>query len=307
MDCFLDWRDMVFRMASKKTLSTGEKSYRGRIAPTPSGLLHAGHARTFWIAWRRSRQFKGSLIYRTEDLDHLRCKANFAETALDDMYWLGLSWAEGPDFGGPNEPYVQSARRNRYGTVWRRLLESGHIFPCRRSRKELRVHVEAYGLDTTAPIYPEEWRPQETSFTAEAPGGEVTWRFRVPLGRKVTFQDGCLGEKTFIAGEDFGDFVVWRRDDVPAYELAVVVDDIAMGITEVVRGEDLLLSTSRQILLYEALGGTEPAFYHCPLLLDEEGQKLSKRLDSRSIRDHRANDADAKEWAFVFNKFYRSL
>jgi len=295
-------------MTAESEYSVEEKSYRGRIAPTPSGLLHAGHARTFWIAWHRSRQFKGSLIYRTEDLDPLRCKAYFADSALEDMRWLGLSWMEGPEMGGAFAPYCQSARTSRYILKWKKLLEDGHIFPCRRSRKELRAHPLQSGGDGNESLYPREWRPKETNYTGSlSPGTDVAWRFRVPFGRKVLIDDGCLGKKIFVAGEDFGDFVVWRRDGIPAYELAVVVDDMEMKITEVVRGQDLLLSTARQLLLYDAFGQTPPDFFHCPLLLDDEGQKLSKSLGSRAVQEHRANGANPKEWTETFEAFYRGL
>ena len=294
-------------MTLNKDVSSEENSYRGRIAPTPSGLLHVGHARTFWVAWHRSRQFKGLLIFRTEDLDPLRCKANLVDTALRDLYWLGLSWAEGPDVGGSLGPYTQSERMDCYENAWQKLLVNGHIYPCNRSRKELRSYAEAMGMDTMNPLYPIEWRPDGRFFKPDVPGGEVAWRFRVPEGRKLTFIDGCLGERSFEACVDFGDFLIWRRDGVPAYELAVVVDDLAMKVTEVVRGEDLLLSTARQILLYEALGRIPPSFFHCPLLLDVDGQKLSKSLDSRSIQDHRANLVDPNEWSVAFADFYQSL
>ena len=294
-------------MARDFRFSAEADVYRGRLAPTPSGLLHAGHARTFWIAWHRSRQFKGSLIFRNEDLDPLRCKANLAKTALEDMRWLDLSWEEGPDIGGPHAPYDQSARTKFYQSSLKRLAETGLLFPCARSRKELNAYRELNGQNIGEPIYPEEWRPRRQSFQFETPEVGVVWRFRVPSGRVVAFVDQCLGEMSFVAGEDFGDFVVWRRDGVPAYELAVVVDDIEMGITEVVRGEDLLLSTARQILLYEALGCYPPEFFHCPLLRDGDGNKLSKSLDSISITDHRASGADPAAWAKDFTRVYNSL
>lgn len=259
------------------------------------------------MAWHRSRQFEGSLILRNEDLDPLRCKAILAESAIDDMRWLGLSWEEGPDVGGPHGPYQQSVRTATYESAWRRLLEGGHLFPCTRSRKELRTYAQERELPAEDPVYPEAWRPACAAALPDMPGGDVAWRFRVPHGRAVTFIDGCIGETTFVTGRDFGDFVLWRRDGVPAYELAVVVDDIEMGVTEVVRGEDLLLSTARQILLYEAMGARVPMFFHCPLLLDADGQKLSKSLDARSIMDHRASGADPSLWIEEFERTYKSL
>jgi glutamyl-tRNA synthetase len=285
------------------------KTYRGRIAPTPSGLLHVGHARTFWIAWWRSRISSGSLIYRNEDLDPQRCKANFTQAALEDMLWLGLNWEEGPDIGGVHAPYHQSQRTGIFRKAFFQLMSRGFLYPCRRSRKELREYAVSHGLSTQDPIYPVSWRPKEFSMEELEQFSDCAWRFRVPTGRVICFEDqnSKLGHVCYEAGKDFGDFVVWRRDDVPAYELAVVVDDIAMGITEVVRGQDLLMSTARQILLFEALEATAPAYFHCPLLLDEEGRKLSKSLDSRSIEQHRLSGVLPDEWIQEFRGTYDSL
>lgn len=259
--------------------------YRGRLAPTPTGYLHTGHARTFHIAWQRARQANGTLILRNEDLDPQRCKATFAEAMIEDLRWLGLDWDEGPDIGGPHTPYIQSQATLLYSEAWATLKNTGHLYPCTRSRKDVREATQAPHEDDDAePIYPSEWRPPPgTGQEASTPEG-VNWRFRVPEGRVVCFEDGRCGPQTFVAGKDFGDFVVWRRDGVPAYELAVVIDDARMGITEVVRGEDLLRSTARQLLLYEALGLVPPAFYHCPLVRDTYGQRLAKRHDALSLR-----------------------
>ena len=263
--------------------------YRGRIAPTPTGHLHLGHARTFWIAMERARENGGAVIYREEDLDPQRCKPAFARGALEDLRWFGCRWDEGPDIGGPRGPYRQSERHDFFLDAWRRLRDGGWIYPCDKSRKDVARAAAAPHADEehAEPIYPEDWRPPPgTGRDAESPGA-VNWRFRVPDGRTIAFADGCLGPCAFTAMRDFGDFVVWRKDGVPAYELAVVVDDDAMGITEVVRGEDLLISTARQILVYEALGRPPPAFYHAPLLCDPEGRRLAKRYRSLSLRELR--------------------
>jgi len=258
--------------------------YRGRIAPTPTGYLHKGHARTFYTAWERAREAGGDLVFRVEDLDPQRCKEVYTQAAMEDLRWLGLDWDEGPEEGGAFAPYVQSRRRAFYVRAWEQLRDAGVIYPCHRSRKDVRNATQAPHADEEAePIFPPEWRPAHgTGQDATRPGG-VNWRFRVPDGRRLTFEDKLAGQQRFVAGEDFGDFLIWRRDDVPAYELAVVVDDHAMEITEVVRGADLLLSTARQLLLYEALGATPPAFAHCPLVLDENGQRLAKRNDALSL------------------------
>ncbi len=248
-------------------------SYRGRIAPTPSGYLHAGHIATFGIAHRRARERGGQVVLRIEDLDPQRCRAEFVEAALVDFRYFGFDWDEGPDVGGPHAPYFQSQRTEWYREVFERLQAGGHLFPCVCTRRDLRMLANAPHAGEEEPVYPGTCRARKISGAAD----EVAWRFRVPDGREVSFVDRALGECRFVAGRDFGDFPVWRRDGVPAYQLAVVADDHAMGITEVVRGEDLLLSTARQILLYEALGWEPPEFYHCPLLCDESGARLSKR------------------------------
>ena len=261
------------------------------------------------MAWYRSRISGGTLIYRNEDLDPLRCKANFTEAALEDMRWLGLDWEEGPDRGGSHQPYHQSERTSIYRETFSLLKERGLIYPCQRSRKELRQFALERGLDAADPVYPESWRPEGFLESFNELKEDCAWRFRVPYGRVIEFVDVNpeVGATSFVAGKDFGDFVVWRRDDVPAYELAVVVDDVAMQISEVVRGADLLISTARQLLLYEALGHIPPAFFHCPLLKDEEGRKLSKSLDSRSIEQHRVSGVEPQHWLQVFEETYHGL
>lgn len=259
--------------------------YQGRIAPTPTGLLHRGHAATFHTAYRRARAAQGALLLRIEDLDPDRCKPAFTEAAVADLKWLGIRWTEGPD-SGPHAPYYQSQRTRHYLHAWRQLLDDGWIYPCNRSRKDMREapsapHESVYG---TEKIYPPRWRPQPGSWSAvQSPDG-YNWRFRVPDGLEITFCDGACGEQSFTAGVDFGDFPVWRRDGVPAYELAVVVDDAMMKITEVVRGMDLLRSTARQLLLFKALQHPPPSYFHCPLILDDDGQRLAKRNDAESIQ-----------------------
>lgn len=264
--------------------------YRGRIAPTPTGYLHLGHARTFWTAMERAKAAGGTLIYRNEDIDPQRCKAEYAQTALTDLRWFGLDWSEGPDLGGPCAPYSQSERTHHFLKAWERLKERGVIYPCDRSRKDVAQASQAPHADDEAaePLYPIDWRPApEAGQSALTPDG-VNWRFRVPEGKIIRFTDLRLGECSFEGQRDFGDFVIWRRDNVPAYELAVVVDDDAMGITEVVRGEDLLRSTARQLLIYDALGLSAPDFFHTPLLCDANGQRLAKRTQALSLGEMRA-------------------
>jgi glutamyl/glutaminyl-tRNA synthetase len=264
--------------------------YRGRLAPSPTGLLHLGHARTYWTAAQRAAQHHGQLILRNEDLDSQRCKPEFVRAMYEDLHWLGIEWTEGPDRGGPFAPYSQSERRPHYLAAWQFLRARGLIYPCTCSRKDVAQSASAPHENDPDddPIYPGHCRPKAAPISAN-PDPPVdpkaaNWRFRVPDSEEIHFTDLHLGSQLFTAGRDFGDFIVWRRDNIPAYQLAVVVDDAAMQITEVVRGADLLKSTARQILLCRALGLPIPAYYHCDLIRDESGVRLAKRHDALSIR-----------------------
>lgn len=258
--------------------------YRGRLAPSPTGLLHVGHACTFWMAHQRAIAHDGILVFRNEDLDPQRSKAEFARAMVEDLRWLGIRWQEGPDVGGPFAPYVQSERREVYLDVWRRLRDGGFIYPCSCSRKELAGASAAPNEVDDEPIYPGRCREKIVQArNYETPRG-VNWRFRVPDNEMIAFDDLRQAKQGYIAGRDFGDFVVWRRDDVPAYQLAVVADDAAMQITEVVRGADLLKSTARQLLLFRALQLPVPSYFHCNLVRDHAGVRLAKRHDALSLR-----------------------
>lgn len=286
--------------------------YRGRLAPTPTGRLHLGHARTFWLAQARARAAgaDAKLVLRMEDLDTARCKPEFAAAALEDLRWLGLMWDEGPDVGGPHAPYVQSQRREIYLAAWRQLRDGGFIYPCARSRADVQRAAQAPHAEEedAEPLYPVEWRPAAgTGRELAAPDAvQANWRFRVPDGEVVKFTDALCGPQEYVAGKDFGDFLVWRRDGVPAYELAVVADDHAMAITEVVRGADLLRSTARQLLLYRAFGWAPPAWCHAPLLLDESGQRLAKRNDALSLAALRMKGTDPIKLTESFARELRS-
>ncbi|HVP43589.1 MAG TPA: tRNA glutamyl-Q(34) synthetase GluQRS [Terriglobales bacterium] len=259
-------------------------AYRGRLAPSPTGLLHLGHACTFWASYQRAQQHQGTLVLRNEDLDPQRSRPDFAQAMMEDLRWLGITWQEGPDVGGPFAPYVQSQRRDHYLAAWRTLRDRGVLYPCACSRKELAQTAAAPQEDDDEPLYSGRCRHRLSEARNHQQPQGVHWRFRVPDGEEVAFVDLRQGEQRFVSGKDFGDFVVWRRDDVPAYQLAVVVDDAAMQITEVVRGADLLKSTARQILLARALGLPVPAFYHCDLVRDQHGVRLAKRHDALSLR-----------------------
>jgi len=258
--------------------------YRGRLAPSPTGLLHIGHGCTFWTAYQRALAHRGALVFRNEDLDPQRSRPEFVRAMMEDLRWLGIRWQEGPDVGGPFGPYEQSRRRSVYLEVWRKLRDGGSIYPCTCSRKDLATSATAPHDGEDEPIYPGRCREKLSQTTShETPQG-VNWRFLVPDGEAIAFDDLRLGPQRFVAGRDFGDFLVWRRDDVPAYQLAVVADDAAMQITEIVRGADLLRSTARQLLLIRALGLPLPAYYHCDLVRDEAGLRLAKRHSALSLR-----------------------
>jgi glutamyl/glutaminyl-tRNA synthetase len=370
------------------------------------------------VAWQRARAAHGKLIFRNEDLDYQRCKPEFVRAMYEDLHWLGLDWDEGLDlspqsgksgqpedpdydsgvadegvsrgsgvsYGGAERggfgPYSQSERRSFYLDAWRRLRDSGLIYPCTCSRKDLeralsapheepentndcgaqargprqtrfwfagaekppaagkdlweaqsemttRAGVESpspasltdssaqpgapppplaqnrRGLGTPAAVhsvavddevpYPGTCREKiGTAKDYDSPAG-VSWRFKVPDGETIGFDDGYFGRQEFVTGRDFADFLLWRRDDIPAYQLAVVVDDAAMQITEVVRGADLLKSTARQLLLIRALGYPVPAYFHCPLLRDEKNVRLAKRHDALSLRKLREQGVKAEE------------
>ncbi len=282
-----------------------QQPYRGRIAPSPTGHLHLGHARTFWIAQQRARAAQGTLVLRNEDLDSTRYQMEFVEAMIEDLKWFGLDWQEGPDrpdtagFG----PYQQSERMNFYRAAMEKLVAGGLVYPCVCSRKDIQAAVRAPHAEDDEPVYPGTCRAKSEftsgtgnlSFDPHSSTLNASWRLRVPDGEAVSFVDGRFGRQQFVAGKDFGDFIVWRRDGVPAYQLVCVVDDAAMQITEVVRGADLLLSTARQLLLFRALGLMAPAFYHCDLMKDEGGVRLAKRHEALSLRALRGQGKSPEE------------
>jgi glutamyl-tRNA synthetase len=214
---------------------------------------------------------------------------------VEDLHWFGLRWDEGPDIGGAFGPYCQSERRELYLAAWKKLRDAGLIYPCTCSRRDVLQSAGAPHHENEEPVYPGTCRSRPGPIERfDSPAGHH-WRFRVPDGDAFEFVDQRLGTQRAIAGEDFGDFVVWRKDDVPAYQLAVVIDDAAMQITEAVRGVDLLLSTFRQLLLYRALGLSAPQFYHTDLITDSSGHRLAKRDAALSLRELRKTGADPNE------------
>jgi glutamyl-tRNA synthetase len=260
-------------------------AYRGRLAPSPTGFLHLGHARTFWMAQERAVAAGGTLILRNEDLDAARSRPEFVQAMIEDLRWLGLQWQEGPDCGGLFAPYSQSQRHDFYAKSFETLKAKGLVYRCHCSRQDVLRALQAPHAGDEEPIYPGTCRPKASGVENNAGSSKlVNWRFRVPDDGVIEFEDGCYGTQRFVAGKDFGDFVVWRHDGVPSYQLAVVSDDAAMQITEVVRGADLRVSTARQLLLYRALKLQPPAFYHCPLVTNKAGARLAKRDASLSLR-----------------------
>lgn len=270
---------------------------RGRWAPTPSGLLHVGNARTALVTWLSIRRQGGTLVWRLEDLDGPRTLPGAAAAGEEDLHWLGLDWDEGAEEGGLHAPYEQSARTDHYEGALERLAAAGRLFPCRLSRADLKnlataPHGHGGNVGGGMPPYPASLRPQNLEpgwFEAlrSTPRPDAAMRFKV-AATPVTFDDRVYGPMQERVDLDVGDFVLKRRDGIYAYQLAVVVDDLAMGITEVVRGRDLLNSTARQIQLMEALGGEPPTWAHLPLVLNSKGEKLSKRdgaLTLRSLRE----------------------
>jgi glutamyl-tRNA synthetase len=261
---------------------------RGRYAPSPTGEVHLGNASSALLAWLSVRSRGGTFVLRMEDLDRGRVRPGLAERILADLAWLGLDWDEGPDRGGRHAPYEQWDRRSLYRDAFSRLREQGRLYRCFCSRRDIRAAASAPQTPGEELRYPGICRALDEARARERAGaGERhAWRFRIGPHDRPVFDDLVRGR--WGDGLDPpGDFVVWRSDEVPAYQLAVVVDDAAMGITEVVRGDDLLPSTAKQIVLYEALGHRVPAFGHVPLLLGSDGVRLSKRHRGVTLRELR--------------------
>jgi len=269
--------------------------YRGRFAPSPTGPLHLGNARTALVAWLAARAAGGAFVMRVEDLDGPRVRPGLEARILEELAWLGLDWDEGPDVGGPFGPYRQSERLARHAGVVSRLREAGLAYPCFCSRSEVAAAAHApHGPSDDGPRYPGTCRDLSAAGREErARTRRPAWRFRVPQG-PVAFEDQVHGPQSTDVAAAVGDFVVARADGVPAYQLAVVVDDAAMGVTDVVRGDDLLPSTARQLLLYRALGLAAPRFAHVPLVVGLDGERLAKRHGAVSLGELRSRGADPR-------------
>jgi len=245
------------------------------LAPSPTGALHLGTARTALLAWLAARAEHGDVVLRIEDLDGPRVVPGAAEAIAADLQWLGLDWDEGPDLGGAFGPYRQSERSDHYERALMVLDRAGRLFRCSCSRAELNASSAPHG--DLGPRYPGTCREGPRH-----PARACSLRFRMPAGE--SFVDRLYADQAASVGDDF---VVRRSDGLYAYQLAVVVDDIAMQVSEVVRGADLLESTPRQIALYRALGASPPRFLHVPLVVGSDGTRLAKRHGSTALADYR--------------------
>ena len=279
-------------------------SYRGRFAPSPTGDLHLGSAAAALFCAAAARRAGGALVLRVEDLDTGRVVAGKAEAIVDDLRWLGITWQEGPDVGGACGPYVQSERRARYEAAIDALAARGLAYLCDCSRAEIARVASAPHAGDEGPRYPGTCRPH--GMTARAFRRPPAVRLAVPEDdrARVAVDDAVLGTLHEHVGEVTGDFVLRRGDGVFAYQLAVVVDDLAMGVTEVVRGADLAASAPRQALLATLLGGAPPRFVHVPLLLGPEGARLAKRAAGITLRDQRAQGRSGADLARAIARAY---
>lgn len=264
---------------------------RCRFAPSPTGSLHLGNARTALLAFLQARQMGAALVLRIEDLDQPRIIPGATEAILEDLHWLGIDWDEGPDVGGDFGPYLQSERLQFYEQVLRRLNEKGRVFECFCSRADIQRAASPPQIGEEGPRYPGTCRaltPEQRQALAQRhPARQSALRLCVKPGR-IAFDDGVLGHREIDLSATCGDFVLRRADGLFAYQLATAADDGAMGITHVLRGDDLIASTPRQIEILNLLGIPAPHYAHVPLLLDDSGEKLSKRRGSATISALRA-------------------
>jgi glutamyl-tRNA synthetase len=250
---------------------------RGRLAPSPTGALHLGNARSFLLAWLQARKTGAEVLLRVEDLESPRIKIGAVAEVLEDLQWLGLDWDSGPIF--------QSSSLAPYQSALEKLVSKEWVYPCVCTRREIENAIRAPHAGEEGPIYPGTCRDKDWTFdeAERSSGRKPCWRFKVPDTR-VQWKDGFLGEQSFQMQEELGDFVVWGKGGEPAYQLAVVVDDAGQSINQVLRGDDLLTSTARQLLLYQAFGDHPPEFIHVPLVIGTDGLRLAKRHGDTTLR-----------------------
>jgi glutamyl-tRNA synthetase len=259
--------------------------YVGRLAPSPTGAQHVGNARTYLIAWLAARARGGRVVLRIEDIDSPRVRTGAAEQACTDLRWLGLDWDEGP--------VVQTQRLALYEAALGQLQSRELVYPCTCTRGDIERAASAPHLEHEGPVYPGTCSGRRVAAAATLGDRAYAWRFRAGTGR-IAFQDGFRGPTEFDLGEIGGDFVVGKSSGTPAYQLAVVVDDAACGVTEVIRGDDLAPSTPRQLLLYRALGLVPPRFVHVPLVVGPDGRRLAKRHGDTRLASLRAAGVSAE-------------
>ena len=265
----------------------------GRYAPSPTGPLHFGNLRTALIAWLQARLANGRFILRIEDIDLPRTRPGSAEEIVHDLKWLGLDWDEGPDVSGQHAPYTQSERFELYQTAIEYLIKQNKLFTCTCSRKDITQAASAPHEPNRRLIYPGTCRPAESSIISTSSKQQTSLRFICPE-KHIEFNDVILGKKNYTLHQEVGDFVIKRADGLYSYHLAVVLDDALMGVSDIVRGSDLIDSTAQQILLYQAFGFPIPKHWHIPLVMDETtGKRLAKRDGALSISHYREQGIDA--------------
>lgn len=271
---------------------------RGRFAPSPSGRMHLGNIAAAYASWKSVRERGGKWILRIEDIDRGRSRLEWAKWIEDDLHWLGLDWDEG-GLGSHGEygPYVQSERDAFYEAALEKLSEAGLTYPCWCTRGEVMAARAPHASDGHV-VYSGHCRPEPGKIVTPKEGRNPALRLIVP-DKDISYVDRIAGRQSFNLARDCGDFIVRRSDGGWAYQLAVVVDDALMGVTEVVRGEDLLESTAQQLYLYELLGWKAPEFAHIPLLRNEAGQRLSKRDGSLSMAELRKTHTPAEVLAML--------
>ena len=259
----------------------------GRLAPSPTGVLHLGNARSFLLAWLDLRSRGGTVLLRIEDLDGPRVRGGAAEQVLEDLRWLGLDW--------DGEPLLQSSRAGAHAVALQRLAARGLAYPCTCTRADIERAASAPHAGEEGPVYPGTCLGRWTDAAeAEAATGRTpAWRFRVPDQEEVV-RDRVAGERRYRVAEELGDFVIHKRDGQAAYQLAVVVDDAAAGVDSVLRGDDLLPSAARQQLLYRALEAVAPEWAHVPLVVGEDGRRLAKRHGDTSLQAFRDGGVSAE-------------
>lgn len=265
------------------------RTLKTRFAPSPTGLLHLGNIRTALFNFLLARRARGTFLLRLEDTDAVRGHERYAAALEQDLRWLGLEWDEGPEIGGPNAPYAQSERDEIYKEYVAALESRARVYPCFCSEHELAIARKTALAAGRPPRYSGKCRgltPQEAQARFAA-GEPATVRFRVDDGETVTFEDRVRGPQSF-ATADIGDFIIRRSDGTPAFFFCNAIDDALMGVTLVVRGEDHLTNTPRQILLLQALGLPVPDYAHIALVVGADGAPLSKRGGSQSVQDLRA-------------------